>query len=207
MKLQTIPISKILPNSWNSNEMPPKLFTKLVEKIKRVGYTQPIEVRPVDDPKLGLFQIVDGEHRFLACKEAGLDKIECVVSAYSDAEAKTETLAKNKLRGEFDPVKTGALLAELSEELGLPELEELSGFEKSEIEDLISLGGEANLDDIFGKINDDSSLQIKEIRFACKADDLEFIESILAKIKKSLKPKLSGEILLKLCETYEKLSD
>ncbi len=207
MKIEKISISVIVPNSWNSNELPPALFQKLVAKIKRVGYTQPIEVRALPLEKSDCFrqfQIIDGEHRFLACQEAGLKEIQCVVSEYSDSEAKTETLAKNKLRGEFDPVKTAALIADLCEDLELPEISELSGFNENELNDLLRLENTPDLADVFGKINDDSSLQIKEIRFVYPAKNSAEIEATLAKIKKELKPKYSGEILLKLCQIYEK---
>ena len=49
MNIKTIPINQIKENSWNPNEIDEYKFSVLVKNIKdkKIGYTQPIEVRAI----------------------------------------------------------------------------------------------------------------------------------------------------------------
>jgi ParB/RepB/Spo0J family partition protein len=138
MLIKTIPINQIKENNWNANEIDEFEFSILVKNIKdkKIGYTQPIEVRAIGKDQ---YQIVDGAHRLRACKEAGLTAVECVVSDYDDTQAKLETLAKNKLRGTINIVKAANLIAELNKELTLDDIGGRVGFKKQELEDQIKL--------------------------------------------------------------------
>ena len=138
MLIKTIPINQIKENDWNPNEVDEFEFSILVKNIKdkRIGYTQPIEVRAIGKDE---YEVVDGAHRLRACKEAGLTEVECVVSDYDDTQAKLETLAKNKLRGTINIVKAANLIAELNKELTLDDIGGRVGFKKQELEDSIRL--------------------------------------------------------------------
>ena len=138
MLIKKIPISQIKENSWNPNEIDEFEFSILVQNIKdkRIGYTQPIEVREIGKDK---YEIVDGAHRLRACKEAGSTEVECVVSNYDDTQAKLETLAKNKLRGTINIVKAANLIAELNKKLTLDDIGGRVGFKKQELDDQIRL--------------------------------------------------------------------
>jgi ParB family chromosome partitioning protein len=65
-------IKEISTNNYNPNKIDDQKFKSLIENIKRFGYVQPILV---DSNNV----IIDGEHRFKACIEAGFNEIECVV--------------------------------------------------------------------------------------------------------------------------------
>lgn len=138
MLIKTIPINQIKENDWNPNEVDEFEFSILVKNIKdkKIGYTQPIEIREISKDE---YEVVDGAHRLRACKEAGLTKVECVVSNYDDTQAKLETLAKNKLRGTINIVKAANLIAELNKELTLDDIGGRVGFKKQELEDQIKL--------------------------------------------------------------------
>jgi len=138
MNIKTIPINQIKENSWNPNEIDEYEFSVLVKNIKdkKIGYTQPIEVRTITKDQ---YEVVDGAHRLRACKEAGLTEVECVVSDYDDTNAKLQTLAKNKIRGTLNMVKTANLIVELNKKLTLDEIGGVSTFKKQELEDQIKL--------------------------------------------------------------------
>jgi len=138
MLIKKIPTNQIEENNWNANEIDEFEFNILVQNIKnkKIGYSQPIEVRQIGRNK---YQIVDGAHRLRACKLAGLTQIECVVSDYDDTQAKLETLAKNKLRGTINLVKAANLISELNKKLTLDEIGGRISFRKQEIRDSLGL--------------------------------------------------------------------
>jgi ParB family chromosome partitioning protein len=138
MKIKTIPINQIKENAWNPNEIDEYEFQILMQNIKnkKIGYTQPIEVRQTGKKQ---YQVVDGAHRLRACKEAGLTEIQCVVSNYDNTEAKLETLAKNKLRGTINLVEAANLIAELNQKISLDDIGGRIGFKKRELEDSLRL--------------------------------------------------------------------
>lgn len=138
MLIKTISINQIKENNWNPNEIDEFEFSILVKNIKdkKIGYTQPIEVRAISKDR---YQVVDGAHRLRACKEAGLTEVECVISDYDDTQAKLQTLAKNKLRGTINIVKAANLIAELNKDITLDDIGGAVGFKKEELEDSIKL--------------------------------------------------------------------
>ena len=138
MNIKTIPINQIKENNWNPNELDSEGFKALVQNIKdqRVGYTQPIEVREIAENE---YEVIDGAHRFKACKEAGLTEIECVVSEYDDTQAKLETIAKNNIRGNINLVKAANLISELNKDITLEEIGDRVFYNQQELKDLTKL--------------------------------------------------------------------
>jgi len=139
MKIEKINISLIKPNPWNPNKMSDRTYKHLVKEFKRVGYLQPILVRK----KENFYEIIDGEHRFLAAKEVGLKEIECVVlDNLPDEEAKILTINMNKIKGVEDPILLNELIDNLKEKIDfdyLKEVLDLDEFEEYENELLDNL--------------------------------------------------------------------
>jgi ParB/RepB/Spo0J family partition protein len=88
-------------------------IAELATSIKANGLIQPITVRPVKGQAMpkgqskhaqGIFEIVCGERRFLACQKAGLDRIDCVVRDLSDAAALDIQVTENLQRKDVDPI-------------------------------------------------------------------------------------------------------
>lgn len=124
-------IEDIVPNKWNPNVQDEQLFKKEIESIKAHGFLDPILVREKDE----IYEIVDGEHRYKACKE--LDYEEIIIESLgeiSDGEAKVLTIKLNNLRGQDDILKRAAILKQLSE----GQLQ-LLPFNKEEMEEEIKL--------------------------------------------------------------------
>ena len=100
-KVMLIPIDKIKPNLWNPNVMMDDMVAHLVKEYHRIGYLQPILVRPLGD----MFEIIDGEHRWSVAKEVGMKELTCVVKPMSDEDAKLTTINMGKIKGSEDPVQ------------------------------------------------------------------------------------------------------
>lgn len=118
-------LKSIVPSASEPQARRRAKFTKeeiaeLAQSIKTNGLIQPITVRPLrselarNDAEdsivegLGLddrrYEIVCGERRFLACKKAGLDRMDCVVRVLSDAAALEIQGLENIQRKELDPI-------------------------------------------------------------------------------------------------------
>jgi ParB family chromosome partitioning protein len=81
----------------------------LVESVKKDGVLQPILVRPVEDK----YELVAGERRYRAAREAGLTDISAVVREMSDSEAVRFALMENLQREDLNPVEETEGILEL----------------------------------------------------------------------------------------------
>jgi ParB/RepB/Spo0J family partition protein len=136
--LHHLPLTEIQENPWNPNVLPDHLQLALVENIRRAGFNQPLLVRR--NPGEGRpYEVVDGAHRLRAARAAGLERVPCLVVDMDDAEARAQTLAMNRLRGELEPAQVAALIREIEGEIPLHELAEFTGFGEAELESLLDL--------------------------------------------------------------------
>ena len=135
MKIKEIQVSKLKENSWNPNKLTGLKFDALVSQVKKYGMRQPLLVRK----KAKFYEIIDGEHRFKASKQAGLKSVSCVVVDLNDKEAKAATIAMNNIKGKFDDLPLATLIAELNKGSELKELEELLAFNERELQYYLKL--------------------------------------------------------------------
>jgi len=118
----------------NPNSMTDDAYEALVALIKQQGFLQPILVRPIDGT---VFRIIDGHHRVRAAKELGMDSIPCVVSDKGPHEEILLRIAMNKLRGELDITGVGRAFKELHDAGWSTKELVLTGYEESEVADLL----------------------------------------------------------------------
>ena len=100
----------------------PEALSELAESIATHGVLQPILVRGTGN---GRFQIIAGERRWRAAKQAGLTEIPAVVLDRDDLAAAEIALVENVQREDLNPIEEAGALRSLSEEFGLTQ-EELS---------------------------------------------------------------------------------
>lgn len=98
-----IPIERVHPNP----RQPRKRFdstalNELAESIKASGVIQPIVVRKLGDG----YELIAGERRWRAAKQAGLDRIPAVVREVTNAQSLEIALVENLLREDLNPVET-----------------------------------------------------------------------------------------------------
>jgi len=82
-------------------------FQGLVESIRNVGILNPISVREKKDEEAGVsyFELVDGLHRFVASKEAGLTTIPAIIVSLSDDMVLEAQIIANIHKVETKPVQ------------------------------------------------------------------------------------------------------
>jgi ParB/RepB/Spo0J family partition protein len=109
MNLTKLKIGDLLPNPWNPNEMNEEMMSNLIAEIRRVGYNLPILARPKGDK----YEIIDGEHRWLALKALGNNEVEVLLVEMDDYTAKTVSLNMNKLHGQLNLKKYAEMISDI----------------------------------------------------------------------------------------------
>lgn len=111
---------RIVPNRWNPNVMSPFMYAKELDSIREFGLIDPVLVREVG---IDRYQIIDGEHRWRAAGDLGIDEVPVWnLGLIDDATAKRLTITMNELRGQSDPAKMSSLLDELAKLTPIDEL-------------------------------------------------------------------------------------
>ena len=111
-----LPVEIIVPNP----RQPRQVFdeddiTELAASIKEVGLLQPIVVRRVDDEegRAESYELVMGERRLRAAKEAGLETIPAVVRYTEDQDLLRDALLENLHRVQLNPLEEAAAYQQL----------------------------------------------------------------------------------------------
>lgn len=86
-------------------------FLELVASVRDHGVLQPITVRHMVDGDY--FQIIAGERRFRAAREAGLVEIPAIVKDRDDTQVAIEQLEENLQREDMNPVEEAAAIRRL----------------------------------------------------------------------------------------------
>ena len=116
-KPSALPLAEIEPDKAQPRKhFAPESLAELAQSIQQHGVLQPITVRP--NPAGG-YQIIAGERRWRAAREAGLTEIPAVVREVSDAEAMELALIENLQREDLNPVEEAFGYQQLIESCGL----------------------------------------------------------------------------------------
>ena len=113
-------LKDLVPNPYQ----PRKTFDvskmqELISSIKESGVIQPIIVRKVGKK----FEIVAGERRWRAAKEAGLKVVPAVIRKYDDGTMMEVALIENMQRSDLDPIEEAEGIKGLMENLRLTQAE------------------------------------------------------------------------------------
>ncbi|WP_437028201.1 ParB/RepB/Spo0J family partition protein [Streptomyces sp. enrichment culture] len=106
-----IPLDSITPNP----RQPRTVFdhdalAELVTSIKEVGLLQPVVVRQTGP---GQYELIMGERRWRACREAGLEKVPAIVRATEDEKLLLDALLENLHRAQLNPLEEAAAYDQL----------------------------------------------------------------------------------------------
>jgi ParB family chromosome partitioning protein len=119
-----VPIELIRPNPEQPRRaFDPETISGLAESIAEAGVIQPLIVRPLAD---GRYELIAGERRWRAAREAGLDVVPAIVRDEDSALRMQTALIENVAREDLNPVDEARACAALVDELGLSK-EELAG--------------------------------------------------------------------------------
>lgn len=110
-----LPIESIVPNPQQPRSVfEPEAFAELVHSIKEFGVLQPIVVRSKGDG----FELIMGERRLRASKEAGLTSIPAVVRETADENMLRDALLENLHRANLNPLEEASAYKQLLEDFG-----------------------------------------------------------------------------------------
>ncbi len=88
---------------------------ELANSIRKNGIIQPIAVRP-NKSKIGKYEIVAGERRWLAAQRAGLHEIPVTILELSDVESLEVAIVENIQRDDLNPIEEARGYKRLNEE-------------------------------------------------------------------------------------------
>jgi ParB family chromosome partitioning protein len=140
-RFDEIPIEAVDPNPRQPREsFDEDSLAELVASIREVGVLQPVVVR---ETVPGSYQLVMGERRLRACREAGMSTIPAIIRQTPDDELLRDALLENLHREALNPLEEAAAYQQLLEEFGATheELAARIGRSRSQVSNTIRLLG------------------------------------------------------------------
>nr|WP_202529527.1 ParB/RepB/Spo0J family partition protein [Streptomyces sp. SID486] len=106
-----IPLDAITPNPRQPREIfDEDALQELVTSIQEVGLLQPVVVRQLGPAR---YELIMGERRWRACREAGLEAIPAIVRATDDEKLLLDALLENLHRAQLNPIEEAAAYDQL----------------------------------------------------------------------------------------------
>lgn len=123
-----LPLDRITPNPLQPRQVfDEEALAELVTSIREVGLLQPVVTREITGDEQGpRYELVMGERRWRAAREAGLDVIPAIVRETSDDAMLRDALLENLHRQQLNPLEEAAAYQQLLHEFGATH-EELAG--------------------------------------------------------------------------------
>lgn len=106
-----LPLDSITPNPRQPREVfDEDALAELVTSIKEVGLLQPVVVRQLGPAR---YELIMGERRWRACRQAGLERIPAIVRATEDDKLLLDALLENLHRAQLNPLEEAAAYDQL----------------------------------------------------------------------------------------------
>jgi ParB family transcriptional regulator, chromosome partitioning protein len=116
-EVQHLRIDAIVPNRYQPRQtFPPQELAELTASLKHNGLLQPILVRRKGD---GIYELISGERRWRAAKEAGMETIQAVIRNCGDEESVVLALIENIQRADLNPMEMAKAYHRMMNEFGL----------------------------------------------------------------------------------------
>ncbi len=116
-ELVQLKVEEITPNERQPRRrFEPEATAGLAQSIKHQGLLQPVVVRP---KPAGGYELIAGERRWRAAREAGLDTVPALVRAADDRDTLLLALVENVAREDLSAVEEARAYAVLIDEFGL----------------------------------------------------------------------------------------
>jgi ParB family transcriptional regulator, chromosome partitioning protein len=138
-ELLHLPVDAIHPNPRQPRRrFEPEATAGLAASLRHQGVLQPIVVRPRPQ---GGYELVAGERRWRAAREAGIDTLPALVREVDDRDTLLLALVENVARENLSPVEEARAYASLVDEFELPlgELAERVGRSKPSVSNRLRL--------------------------------------------------------------------
>ena len=139
----TAGLAEVAVDQIDSNPFQPRRtfsadkLKELADSIRSSGLVQPVLLRRAD----GRYQLIAGERRWRAARQAGLTVIPAVVREIGDRDALELALTENLLREDLNPLEAAEGYAALQQKHGLSheEIAEQLGLDRSTVSNTLRL--------------------------------------------------------------------
>jgi ParB family transcriptional regulator, chromosome partitioning protein len=123
-----VPLDAITPNPRQPREVfEEEALAELVHSLREVGLLQPIVVRPLGgEPGAERYELIMGERRWRAAREAGFTAIPAIVRSTGDDVMLRDALLENLHRSQLNPLEEAAAYDQLLQDFGCTH-DELAG--------------------------------------------------------------------------------
>lgn len=199
--MEVVDINLVKPNRYNPKvtEENKERYEAIKAGIEEFGMKTPIDVRVLED---GTYKIIDGFHRWKACRELGWTEIP--ISSWGtmdDLKAKKITILKEKARIPLDLIKTSGLLNELAKDTSLEDLARQTGYRIPELKDDLKLAG-FNWDD-FDKGEDKEKKEgVKTLSIIMSDSQYAVVQQAIGKSKEKGSTDSEARAIELICADY-----
>ena len=138
-EIQHLRVDAIVPNRYQPRQnFSTQELAELTDSLKQSGLLQPILVRRKGD---GIYELISGERRWRAAKEAGLETIQAVIRNCGDEESVVLALVENLQRADLNPMEMARAYHRMMNEFGLTQdiIARRVGCERSSIANIVRL--------------------------------------------------------------------
>ncbi len=116
LRFDEVPVSAIRPNTHQPRRnFSEESIKELAASIREVGILQPLVVRSTETG----FELIAGERRLRAAREAGLDRVPVLIRQAAESESMEMALVENLQREDLNPLETAAAYQALMDSFGL----------------------------------------------------------------------------------------
>jgi ParB family chromosome partitioning protein len=139
LEVQHLRVDAIVPNRYQPRQtFSPEELAELTASLKQNGLLQPIMVRRKGD---GIYELISGERRWRAAKEAGLGTIQALIRNCGDEESVVLALVENLQRADLNPMEMARAYHRMMNEFGLTQdiIAQRVGCERSSIANVVRL--------------------------------------------------------------------
>jgi ParB family chromosome partitioning protein len=115
-----VDIDLIAPNPQQPRSVfEPEALAELADSIRQHGIIQPLLVSHADGASPGAYQLIAGERRLLAARQAGLSRVPVVVRESNPQSLLELALVENLQRADLGPLEEAAAFRRLADDFGL----------------------------------------------------------------------------------------
>ena len=115
LRFDEVPASAIRPNAHQPRRnFSEESIKELAASIREVGILQPLVIRSTETG----FELIAGERRLRAAKEAGLDRVPVLIREAAESESMEMALVENLQREDLNPLETAAAYQALLDSFG-----------------------------------------------------------------------------------------
>ena len=138
-EVQHLLVDSIVPNRYQPRQkFSPQELAELTASLKQTGLLQPILVRRKGD---GIYELISGERRWRAAKQAGMETVQAVIRNCSDEESVILALVENLQRTDLNPMEMARTYHRMMNEFGLTQdiIAQRVGCERSSVANVVRL--------------------------------------------------------------------